>query len=55
MPRSFQFCSALCASALAPAAHAHAHEVRVPAANKGGPPKTIKIKARTNPGDLPYG
>jgi hypothetical protein len=44
--------SALLASTLALAAHAQ--DASEEPAYKGGPPRTIKVKARTNPGDLPY-
>lgn len=53
MTRPFQPCFALLAGALALAAHGQ--QAPAPAADKGAAPKTIKIKARTNPGDLAYG
>jgi hypothetical protein len=52
MTRSFQLCSTVLAGALSLAAHAQ--ETPAQAENKGVPPRVVKIKARTNPGDLPY-
>jgi hypothetical protein len=52
MNRSSQLCFALLAAALT--LTARARETPAPAAEKGVPPKVVKIKARTNPGDLPY-
>lgn len=52
MTRSFPHCSTLLACALALAAHAQ--EAPAPPGGQGASSSTVKIKARTNPGDLPY-
>lgn len=52
MTRSIALCTALLASTLA--LSAHAQQAPAPGKYDGTPPKTVSIKARTNPGDLPY-
>jgi hypothetical protein len=52
MTRSFPIFPFLLAGALA--LPAHAQDAPAPTGDKGAPPTVIKIKARTNPGDLAY-
>jgi len=57
MIRWFPLCCTLLAGAPALSAHAQTHvqDTPAPAAGQDGALKTVRIKARTNPGDLPYG